>query len=367
MKTFLFISPVDFDNANLTGAHRRYLELIDSVSQENKVIFISSSTKIFEENINIRLIRLYGKEGGGLPAHIDGMRRMIHSLMKMKKVISYDYAIAFRPSDVICYKICGYNRVNALFREDLINYLKAINTSNLKIRYFTIQERIAVKYADKIIVQCKNDRLNLILRNRKYCKNLEQKVYIQINNANASWMNNDVLQKAYIDDEITRILFIGEFSDERKGQGLLLPAVARLLDENYKIELYIAGSGKQLNNYKEKYKKYEQIHFCGRLKDISEYFSKCDFEIVPSLIDSCPNTILEGLNSGIAVYGSNTGGIPDLLEEEYLFEPSSDAIYEFIKNLIQTKRYRSDSEKQIALKDRLTFDWGSRIVNIIKK
>ena len=103
------------------------------------------------------------------------------------------------------------------------------------------------------------------------------------------------------------------------------------------------------------------------MKDISEYFSKCDFEIVPSLIDSCPNTILEGLNSGIAVYGSNTGGIPDLLEEEYLFEPSSDAIYEFIKNLIQTKRYRSDSEKQIALKDRLTFDWGSRIVNIIKK
>lgn len=367
MKTFLFISPVDFDNANLTGAHRRYLELINSVSKENKVIFISSSINIFRDHKNIRLIHLHGKRSGLFPSHIDGMRRMINSLIKMKKVISYDYAIAFRPSDVICYKICGYRRVNALFREDLVNYLKAINTSNIKIRYFSIQERIAVKYADKIIVQCKNDRLNLILRNKKYCKSLEQKVYIQINNANASWMNNNILQKVYIDDEITRILFIGEFSDERKGQGLLLPAVTRLLDENYEIELYVAGSGKQLDNYIEKYEKYKQIRFLGRLRDISEYFSKCDFEIVPSLIDSCPNTILEGLNSGIAVYGSNTGGIPDLLEDEYLFEPTTDAIYKFIKHLIQTKKYRSDSKKQVALKDKLTFDWGSQIIDIIKK
>lgn len=366
-RTFLFISSTLFSKCNLTGAHWRFLELIQGLSKTNNIILISRQIPQLG-NINAKRYFIDEEERYGLPKHIDGMLSLCMMLRKLKNKISYHYAISFGVVDAICYRICGYKNIISLFREDLIEYHKTIGVSSLKLKYYSWQERMAVRFSDKIIVQCNSDKINLIKRNLKYCKGIEQKVYVQINNVDALWINKKKIIHKQIQDGKIRILFIGNFGDNRKGHDILFPAVARLVDEGFNLELLVAGNGKELNKNKEKYAKYKEFIFLDRVTDMSHYFSVSDFLIAPSLIDSCPNTILEGINAGIAVYGARTGGIPDLLEcQEYMFEPDKESLYIFLKEVLVKKKYTEDAIKQVERRKHLTFDWCQRIKEIIEE
>lgn len=366
-KTYLFISYTYFNDNKLTGAHRRFLELVRGIASTDNIILITRDIPQLND-IKAERFSIGEKKRKKIPAHINGMIDLCHILYKIKKKITYDYAISFGASYTICYKWCGYPNIISLFREDLIGYQQVLDVTPFKLHYSKWMERTAVLSSDKIIVQCENDKINLIKRNVKYDKDVEKKVFVQINNANASWMKIRSVRRNKINDGKIRILYIGEFSNKRKGHDILFPAVKRLIEGGLQIELYIAGEGKKLEENKNKYNKYPGFIFLGRVRDMTEYFLSCDFEVVPSLIDSCPNTILEGLNMGIAVYGSNTGGIPDLLiEQRYMFEANTDAIYSFLKEKILTESYVYDSAEQIIHKERLTFDWTKKIKDIIER
>lgn len=364
--TFLFVTDTYYKEGKLTGAHKRFLELVRGISKIANVILITRDIPQLKD-IEAERYLIGEKRRRIIPAHINGMMDLAHTLIKIKNKLSYDYAISFGPTNTICLKWCGYKHIISLFREDLIGYQEVLNASKIKLRYSQWIEKTALLGSDKVLVQCKNDRNNLIMRNMKYDSKIDKKVFIQVNNANASWMHTDCIEHNEILDGKIRILFIGDFSDKRKGHNVVLPAIARLLDDGYKIEFLVAGDGKELDQYKNLYKKYDEIKFMGRVENISYYLSISDFEVVPSLIDSCPNTVLEGLNAGIAVYGANTGGIPDLLSEDrFLFEPNSDSIYSFLKNVIENSCYIEDAASQKAAKDRLTFDWVLAVKKIIE-
>ena len=361
-KRYIFVSNTNFESGKLTGAHKRFLELVKSISKNEEVSLVTYNIPQLFDCKNITFYKLE-KQIKYLPDHIAGMVSICKALKKNK--IVYDYAISFGPISTICYKLCGYKNIISLFREDIVGYQEAIGASKCKVRYFHFQEIIAVYASDKIIVQCENDKKSLIDRNRKYCKNIEKKVYVQINNANASWMNTEEVEH-YVDNEKTTILFIGDFSNKRKGHGILLPAIKKLIDEGRNIQLLVAGDGMEFNEYKEQYVDYHDIIFLGRVDNMSQYLKLSDFMVVPSFIDSCPNTVLEGLNAGIAVYGANSGGIPDLLSDsEFLFETTKDGIYCFLKKIIDEKRYKKDRVNQKIRKRELTFDWGDGIRKII--
>lgn len=365
--TYLFATTTNYKNGKLTGAHRRFLELVKEFSKTSKVILISGDISQSELNENITWHKIENPKIKFLPYHLSGMLHISRQLHKLKKNLKYDIAVSFSPMITICYKKAGIKNIVTLFREDVVGYQKSVYASKFRIWYFGRQERKAVKASQKVIVQCKSDRDNLISRNKKYYKDIESKVYVQINNANASWMKTELIFKQKNNDAV-KVLFIGNFSDKRKGHQLLLPASARLLDEGVKFELLIAGDGSELEWYQSKYSKYLSIKFLGRVNEMEKYLSQSDFMIVPSLIDSCPNTVLEGLNAGIAVYGAKTGGIPDLLvNDEYMFEPTEEGIYSFLKNVLQNERFVTDSATQSERKKSLTFDWGKQIADLIMK
>jgi len=365
-KTYLFITDTDYMNGKLTGAHRRFLELVHGISKNDNVILVSYEIPQLDD-ISVTQYLLENTVRKTIPHHINSLINKCKKLLEIKNDIKYDYAISFGINTSICYKLCGYKNVISLFREDAIEYQQAIGASSIKIFYFMLQEICAVRMSNKIIVQCENDRKRLILRNKKFCKNVDKKVFVQINNANASWMQPYTREQVEKSDEKIKILFVGDFSNERKGHGILLPAVEKLIHDGYDIYLMIAGDGSELDKYKELYGKYKEIEFLGRVKDMGRYLSIADFEIVPSLIDSCPNTVLEALNAGVAVYGANTGGIPDLLQEKkYLFESNSHSIYCFLKEIIETRRYIDDAVNQSKQRKWLQFDWSQRIKDIIE-
>lgn len=366
MAAYLFITDTDYNSGKITGAHRRFLELVKGVAEHNKVVLIASNIPQLRDDERIRMISTTSCKFN-LPAHIRGMIELIGGLKNAKGKVTYDYAVSFHATNTICYKLCGYKKVTSIFREDLVGYQKSIGASALKIGYYRLIEYLAVKASDKVIVQCNSDKTALLDRHQRFVHGLNDKVYVQINNANASWMNTNCVERRRVETEKINILFIGDFSDDRKGHKQLLEAVSTLIDENYNINLYIAGDGSQLKFYRKKYEGYRGINFLGRVA-VKDYFEICDFEMVPSLMDSCPNTVLEGINAGIAVYGSNRGGIPDLLEKaEYLFEPDYNSICSFLRRIIDGKRYIVDSIRQKEIKSRLSFNWAGKIEEIIEE
>lgn len=366
-KQYLFVSETEFNGNRMTGAHRRFLELARAISKTSPVTLISYNPPDLAGMDNITHYPLTERKNPKLPDHIAGMLVLYNALRRYKSKLDCDYVISFGATNTICCKLAGFKHIVSLFREDLIGYQRAAyQASKKRLAYFQLQEWLAVIASEKIIVQCENDRASLIARNQKYCKNVADKVFIQINNANASWMNTGRIARQ-VNNGDPRILFIGNFGDPRKGHFLLLPAAARLLDEGYRFELLLAGDGAELERCKQRYANYPSIQFLGRVGNMEQYLQQSDFEVVPSLIDSCPNTVLEGLNAGIAVYGANTGGIPDLLrEKEYLFEPDEESLYRFLKGVLESKRYIVDAVKQQQRKTELTFDWGRRIQQIIE-
>ena len=364
-KTFLLITNTDYEKRNATGAHKRFLELVKSASKNNKVVLISRSIPELKECKNIKHYELPQKSGHFTPSHIEKIIRISKVLRKKKKDIEYDYAVSFGPADTFCYGISGYKNIATLFREDFIGYKTIEKISSIKLWYFKMLERYAIKHSQKVIVQCEDDKKALIRRYGKKYSGLASRIYVQINNVNASWMQDCRTQKKR-DDDIIKIMFIGNFSDNRKGHQLLLPAIRRLINDGYDIKLYVAGDGKQLGIFCDEYKSYKEIVFLGHTKKARQYLSESDFEIVPSLMDSCPNTVLEGISCGVAVYGTDVGGIKDILQDRnYLFKPSVDCLYKFIKNKIDKKEFIDDASEQESIKKRLTFDWGEKILGII--
>ncbi|MBQ8985568.1 glycosyltransferase [Candidatus Saccharibacteria bacterium] len=361
-KTFVFITNTDYVKGNLTGGHRRFLELVNGLSIENEVILISKKIPGLKKD-NMKFIEIKENKHRFLPAHIYKILTIYKVLRRERKNIQYDYAISFGPVDTISYKISGYNNIVMLLREDFVGYRKVVGMSAVKMEYFKLLERYAVKNSQKIIVQCEDDKEALI---KRLGEKVRQKIYIQPNNINASWISESKIERKKRDDGVVRIAFIGNFSDNRKGHSLLLPAVAKIIDEGYNIELYVVGDGRQLEKYRDEYGNYQRMKFLGRVKNVGEILSKSDFVVVPSLMDSCPNTVLEGINIGVPVYGTDIGGIKEILQDKnYLFEPDVDSIYTFIKKKIDIGDYASDGIKQKVIKRRLTFDWSDKIQNII--
>ena len=93
----------------------------------------------------------------------------------------------------------------------------------------------------------------------------------------------------------------------------------------------------------------------------------CDLLAVPSLADSCPNTVMEALYLGIPVIGSRAGGIPEiLLDEEALFPTDWEQLAEKIEGCYQDRAFLDRlRETQAERKKELSFDWAERILGLI--
>ena len=110
---------------------------------------------------------------------------------------------------------------------------------------------------------------------------------------------------------------------------------------------------------------------------LQEYYSRCihkilkqcDLLVVPSLADSCPNTVMEALYNEVPVIGSNAGGIPEiLLHENALFELNVCSLKERILSYKDNNKALHElKEQQKHRKDELTFDWAARIIEIMSE
>ncbi|RAP52609.1 MAG: hypothetical protein BZ138_02925 [Methanosphaera sp. rholeuAM270] len=145
-------------------------------------------------------------------------------------------------------------------------------------------------------------------------------------------------EKSYDTIDITYIGTLGK----HKGVDTLIHAFKKIDDEN--VALHIIGKGNDEDEFKELAEDDSRIFFHGFVdnKNILRYYEMTNMLVVPSICyDNSPLVIYESFSTSTPVIGSDIGGIPELIKDDYngyLFEAGNcDSLKEKLVKVISDK------------------------------
>lgn len=127
-----------------------------------------------------------------------------------------------------------------------------------------------------------------------------------------------------------------------KDIGTVIQAFARAYEKEPRLRLSIAGTGEDAGALKRLTRTLGIDHvtvFEGWVEDIKAYFSEIDINVLASLSETFPYSLLEGAYQHCPAIATNVGGIPSLIQHEvtgYLFEPGD--VETFAEYILQLAR-----------------------------
>lgn len=153
---------------------------------------------------------------------------------------------------------------------------------------------------------------------------------IACSNVELPILDEEVLVKRLtkIDSKIypIRIGLIGAMSSRLKGIDDAIKALSIVKDQLPPFEFHVLGGGDRINFYNLAVKRglKEQVKFDGILpsgKPVFDWLDQLDLYIQPSKQEGLPRALVEAISRGLPAIGSSAGGIPELLDEEYIIKP----------------------------------------------
>lgn len=158
---------------------------------------------------------------------------------------------------------------------------------------------------------------------------------------------------SYIESKKFHIFMAGTMDQMYKGFDTAIDALALIKSkENMrKINISIAGDGIYkdfLINYAKEKNVYENISFLGKItrEEVINNLDNADLFLMPSRTEGLPRALIEAMARGVPAFGSNIGGIPELLSHKYLFNPEdSKKLAELIEDIIDKPDELSNMSK----------------------
>lgn len=148
-----------------------------------------------------------------------------------------------------------------------------------------------------------------------------------------------------------------------KGQQYVIKAISKLNKEGYNFEYHLAGGGDKsyLMNIAGKYNVIDNVKFLGTIphEKVFKYLDEIDIYIQPSKQEGLPRALVEAISRGCPALGSTTGGIPELLDKEFIFH--NGAVNE-ICNLL-TKMNKSTMLRQANRSFEKSKEFDEKILN----
>ncbi|WP_020568301.1 glycosyltransferase family 4 protein [Neolewinella persica] len=124
--------------------------------------------------------------------------------------------------------------------------------------------------------------------------------------------------------ELLVIGHVGSFDVRFKGQDDLLKAAAINIQAGLSILIKFVGPGNPdwVLEIAKELKILEHVSIIGKLPsaEMLPFMDGLNLYVHPSHLEGLPRTVIEAMSRGVPVLGSRVGGIPELLEEDYLFE-----------------------------------------------
>jgi len=155
-------------------------------------------------------------------------------------------------------------------------------------------------------------------------------------NSKLGMEKNYNIQKSYknnINNKCTNLLYVGQI-EKHKGILFLVNVFKNLKQDKIKYKLTIVGNGSKLKEIKNLTKYNKNISILGKKNKhkVKEFMQSADYLIVPSLCyENSPTVIYEAMKVGLPIIASHIGGIPELVDDKFLFKPGNEK--DFIKKI----------------------------------
>lgn len=292
--------------------------------------------------------------------------------VKLKKVLTIDkrglaamtssffgtLKILFSNADVVHYHAEGpcvmIPIIKWLSRKKVIVTIHGLDWQRAKwgefaTKYIKFGEKIAVKYADEIIVLSKNVQ--------KYFKDTYGRNTTFISNGvnEPEILENKIITEKYGLKKDDYILFLGRIVPE-KGIHYLIDAFNEL---NTTKKLVIAGGASDTNTYylelKEKAKNNSNIIFTGFVQgeELQELYSNAYIYCLPSDVEGMPLSLLEAMSYGNCCLTSDIDECSEVLQDKGVtFKKSnvkdlSKILQELLNNKLKVQGFKTNAQKYV--------------------
>jgi len=165
---------------------------------------------------------------------------------------------------------------------------------------------------------------------------------------------NELKKELSFCDDSFNIGMVGRIN-EAKGQHLLIKAVDRLVKDGLNVNAYFVGHPMKesylvdLKNDVKLRGVEKNIHFLGFMKNPHYFYQICDAVVLASKRETFGLVLIEAMQVGTAVIGSNSGGVIEIIDDEktgLLFESQNDeSLAKAIKKLIDNPDLKNSIAK----------------------
>ena len=239
---------------------------------------------------------------------------MIHSCMEQANI--YTSFVKMLPFSNFKLAI-SYHGLDSTYTTDL-SKLKPEQLSFSRTLIMKHLQNILFKYVDVFIAVCQSIKEYMII-NRKINKDKIQIIYHglnietiidQVNKSRETGIESRETIKEF------RIGYIGRLGYSKGLEGFFesLPQVLRLIPS---LKVFIKGNGELKEYLLEKTKELSLeniVSFEDFGKDIFEFYKKIDLMILPSFYETTNLTVLEAMYSQTPVLTSDSGGLPEIID-----------------------------------------------------
>lgn len=246
--------------------------------------------------------------------------------------------------------------------------LAKINRSIITIHGFS-GDAINFNLLKKTILTFFIEPITLLLTKRFYCvsKFVASRSLIKIFNCKNEGVVYNFLPSSYkhhsnIREELKLsksdliIVSVGRITKD-KGYHIFEAVILKLKEEK-NIKFIVVGYGDYFNTMKKKLNSLinnKKVFLLGYREDVQQILNASDIFVLPTLHETLSNALLEACVEGLPIVASNTGGVPEIVENKYngLLVPPGDisAFVKSIKLLINSSELRlffsKNSKKRI--------------------
>lgn len=165
------------------------------------------------------------------------------------------------------------------------------------------------------------------------------------------------LEKAVSGQRLFQISHAASMDARYKAQDDLIRAVACCRRHGANVELVLIGDGKYQNYYKSMARQESienHVRFLGRLpsgKPVRNQLDQADIFAFPSLTEGLPKVLIEAMARGLPCIASKVGGIPELIEDDFLVLPGKiESLTEKLLFMLNTPRVLSEASRRNIVK-----------------
>jgi len=169
-------------------------------------------------------------------------------------------------------------------------------------------------------------------------------------NLNIKKIEKNIRQR--LDVNNLKILMVGSMEQKYKGFDIALKAIS-LLSFKENIEIHLVGDGvikQDLENLAFNLGLSDNVFFYGRVPNekVLSLMKSTDLFLIPSRTEGLPRVLIEAMAMGLPVIGSNVGGIPELIDQEFVFENENvDELVKLIEYITKSKNIATISKANI--------------------